>query len=309
MSDDQLSPPLAMANLISGSKLAVSLLLGWRTKAPDYNIEVIECESSVSDIFLEYAKAEVARLINKERIDYEPEWILRDSEYFELRRNEFPGSNLFGQLQTFTTRKTFKRKNLTKPQLYIVAVQVGGSVVFFGRGMAKLQVLKQTKGKFSLVWDGSTFNALSDSIATFSDDFDWILWNDYIFIINDAGFHRLFRDDPALMKAVSDHVTKICERLNIVNGDDFVKRCQSNVAMASKLRRVSEKGLQLTHSIEELKQYASDWNIAVQWQDDSLVFEESLASQWNILKLLDEDRTEGPLSHRHYESAAKREVS
>jgi hypothetical protein len=41
---------------------------------------------------------------------------------------------------------------------------------------------------------------------------------------------------------------------------------------------------------------------------DNLVFEDSIESQWNILKLLDEDRTEGPVSHRHYESAAERQI-
>jgi hypothetical protein len=57
-----------------------------------------------------------------------------------------------------------------------------------------------------------------------------------------------------------------------------------------------------------MKDYAMEFDIAVTWDGDSLVFDGSLESQWSILKLLDEYRTEGPVTHRHYESAAKREI-
>jgi hypothetical protein len=78
--------------------------------------------------------------------------------------------------------------------------------------------------------------------------------------------------------------------------------------MASKLKRVSESGLHLTTTPTDLKDYAQKYAIDVTWDDDQLVFDGSLQGQWAILKLLDEDRTEGPVSHRHYESAAKRQI-
>jgi hypothetical protein len=46
----------------------------------------------------------------------------------------------------------------------------------------------------------------------------------------------------------------------------------------------------------------------VVWEDDGLVFDGSFEGQWAILNLLDEDRTEGPVTHRKYEASAKREV-
>lgn len=284
------------------------LTLAWRTTAPDYRVELVDFEEGVGSQFLDYARQEADSLAQRTLIPYDPEWLLRDHEYFLLLQAEFPPTNLFDQIADFQNLLTFKRKNLTKPRLYIVAIQAQGEVVLFGKRMAYLQVLKQKPGLFAAVWDGSTFNALSDSIATFSQRFDWLTWRHNLYVLDGSGFHGEFRDGAALKSAVAGHVTDITDKVGIVNVDSMIARCQSSVPMASKLKRISERGLHLTSTPAELKEYANTFGINVQWQGDELVFDGSLEGQWNILKLLDEDRTQGPVSHRHYESAAKREV-
>jgi hypothetical protein len=284
------------------------LTLAWRSTAPDYRVELAEFQEGVGSQLLAYARQEAASLAQRTLIPYDPEWLLRNHEYFLLLQDEFPPTNLFDQLGDFQNLATFKRKNLTKPRLYVAAIQAQGEVALFGKRMAYLQVLKQKPGLFAAVWDGSTFNALSDSIATFSQSFDWLTWRNGLYVLDGAGFHGEFRDSAALKSAVAGHVTAITEKVGIVNADAMIARCQSSVPMASKLKRISERGLHLTSTPAELKTYAKTYGVDVQWQADELVFDGSLEGQWNILKLLDEDRTEGPVSHRHYESAAKREI-
>ncbi len=284
------------------------LILAWRTTPPDYRVELAQLEDNVGQEFLSHARRAAARLSEAAYIAYDPEWLLRDHEYFALAKDEFPSTNLFDKVSDFQQLLTFHRRNLTKPKLYVVAVQSSGEVALFGKRMAYLQVLKQKPGVFAAVWDGSTFNALGDSVATFSAQFDWILWREVLYILDAGSFHAEFRDLVALRDAVAAHVASISTRVGIVNADAMIARCQSNVQMASKLKRISERGLQLTSTPAQLMQYAKDYGIGVAWQGNQLVFDGSLEGQWNILKLLDEDRTEGPITHRHYESAAKREV-
>ena len=217
------------------------------------------------------------------------------------------GSNLFSDLIDFQNCPVFKKQRLAKPRLYVVAIQSPNGTGFFGKRMAYLKVLSQKKSLFAAVWDGSTFNALTDSVATFSTRFDWVLWNSVLYILDGNGFHAEFRDSAALKKAVGEHVDAICVKLAIKNSDKLVERCRSNVQMASKLKRIAERGLQ-DQPVAALKKYASDYKIPVTWEGDALVFDDSFAGQWAILNLLDEDRTEGPVSHRKYESAAKREI-
>jgi Domain of unknown function (DUF4868) len=307
MTDNQ--EPLAdLLALTEDATTGTFLTLAWKTAAPDYRVCLVELEDDVSKPFLNYAHTEAASLASGTRIDYDPEWILKDHEYFELALDEFPTTNLFDELSDFQNLDSFAKKNLTKPKLYVVALQGSEESAFFGKQMAYLQVLKQKAGLFAAVWDGSTFNALTDSVATFSQRFDWVVWRDTLYIQDANAFHREFRSLEVLLAAVSGHVEGICTRVSILNAESMIKRCQSSVKMASKLKRISERGLHLSSSIDELKQYAIDYDIGVTWSSDALVFDGSLESQWDILKLLDEDRTEGPLTHRHYESAAKREV-
>lgn len=284
------------------------LTLAWRLDGPGYKVELVELEETVSTTFLGYAQKVAAQLAEREELDYDPEWPLKDHEYFALVQDELPGVNLFSALADFQNLDTFRKKNLAKPRLYVVAVQTSEGPAFFGRRMAYLKVLKQTAGIFAATWDGSTFNALTDSVATFSTGFDWVFWNQTLYILDAGAFHAEFRDTAALREAVAEHMASLAERLTIRNADEMTRRCQSSVPMASKLKRVSESGLHLTSTPAQLQDYATKFQIKVTWDGDALVFDGSLEGQWAILKLLDEDRTEGPVSHRHYESAAKREV-
>ncbi len=284
------------------------LILGWRGDPARYRLELVELEQSVGTVFLNNAKRVAEQLGERDVLAYDPEWPLREHEYFELGDDELPGGHLFTDLADFHNLRTFKRKRLTKPKLYIVAVQTPDGSAFFGKRMAYLKVLSQSPSMFAAVWDGSTFNALNDSVATFSTKFDWVYWAQTLYVLDSANFHAEFRDATALKDAVAAHVQNIAEHLTIHNADAMTARCQTSVPMASKLRRVAERGLHLTSSPAQLRDYATRYKIEVQWDADDLIFDGSLEGQWAILKLLDEDRTEGPLSHRHYESATKREV-
>lgn len=293
---------------VTGEAAKAQLTLAWRRSAGDYRVELVELADGVAEQFLTQARSAAAQLLEGEQIGYDPEWPLKDHEYFKLAGSELPGGNLFTALQDFHNLDTFHRRNLTKPRLYVVAVQSDGATALLGRRMAHLQVLKQRAGLFAATWDGSTFNALQGSVATFSTAFDWILWEGELYVLDAGAFHAEFRDGAALKRAVAEHVQQLSARIEIRNADAMTKRCQASVPMASKLKRISESGLQLTATPAELKTYASTYAIDVAWEGEALVFDGSLENQWAIFKLLDEDRTEGPVSHRRYESAAKREV-
>jgi hypothetical protein len=305
---DAADPRLQLLHDVEDASARTHLTLAWRTSGPEYRVELVELENDVSKVFLGNARQVAHQLAEGSRIDYDPEWPLKEHEYFQLGHDELPNTDLFDQLSDFQNLTTFKKKRLVKPRLYVVAIQSNKRTVLFGRRMAYLQVLKQSPSVFAAVWDGSTFNALEDSVATFAKLFDWIASEDSLFVLDAGGFHAEFRDTAALKAAVADHVAAIAEKVGIVNADQMVARCQSSVPMASKLKRVAERGLHLTATPAEMKDYAVKFGITVTWDGDSLVFDGSLEGQWSILKLLDEDRTEGPVTHRHYESAAKREI-
>ena len=196
---------------------------------------------------------------------------------------------------------------MTSPRLYTLAVQTPKGTALFGKRMAYLKILNRRKGVFAAVWDGSTFSDLESSVATFSTTFDWVLWDNVLYVLDAKNFHAEFRDNDAIRQAVAGHVDTICQTIGIQGADRLVARCQSSVPMASKLKHVVETGI-WREPIATLKKYALERGIDVVWDKDELVFDGSIERQFAILKLLGEDRTHGPVSGRTYDSAAKQVV-
>ncbi|MEA2442517.1 MAG: hypothetical protein QOH76_3941 [Thermoleophilaceae bacterium] len=302
---DEQTPREELAAAVGEDAAQANLLLAWRRKT-GYNVQFVELEAEVAQIFIKYARDTATQLAeNRAETPYQPEWPLGDHQYFALDEDDWPGGDLFEKLADFLNLDSFKKDALRKPKLYVVAVQTSEGNAFFGRRMAYLQVLGNKRGVFNAIWDGSTFSELTDSVATFATSFEWVVWGGTLYVLDATAFHAEFRDAAEIQKAVAAHVATIQTKIKISGADEFIKRCQSSVQMASKLKRVADDGI-WGEPIDELKTYAEERGLDVVWtDDDELAFDGSIENQWSILKLLDEDRTEGPVSGRTYDSAAK----
>jgi hypothetical protein len=306
--DDEEAGRRALVGLVTADDATAHLTLAWRPSPGHYAVHRVEIEADLSEEFLEYAGASAGHLADERvAVPYNPEWPLKGNEYFALSGQEIPGGNLFPDLADFLSLPRFQRKALRKPRLYTVAVQAEAGTALFGKRMAYLKQLGRRKGRFSATWDGSTFNELEVTVATFSTGFDWVLWDEVLYVLDAKNFHAEFRDQEALREAVQGHVDQIRSRIEIIGADDFAERCKRSVPLASKLQSVIENGI-WEKPIPELKAYATQRGIPVEWDGDALVFDGSIDRQSAILKLLDEDRTHGPVSGRTYDSAAKQAV-
>ncbi|HET7418146.1 MAG TPA: Kiwa anti-phage protein KwaB-like domain-containing protein [Solirubrobacterales bacterium] len=304
----KVNPRKRLAKAVGEEDAVAHLTLSWRSSPGVYQVRYVETDDSVAAEFLGFAQGTAEDLAtNRGAVEYNPEWPLREHEYFALTEEEIPGGNLFDMLENFLDLERFEKAALRKPSLYTLAVQTKDGTALFGKRAAYLKQLGKKRGSFAAVWDGSTFSELEDTVVGFATDFDWILWRDVLYVLNGKSFNAEFRDQLALMAAVQEHVEAIEEKIAIVGADEFVKRCQSTLSMASKLQNIAENGI-WDKPISELKQYALEREIAVEWDGDALVFDGSLEHQFAILKLLDEDRTHGPVSGRTYDSAAKQAV-
>lgn len=298
----------ALLELVGAEEAAAHLTLAWRPEPGSYTVHRVDIDDGLSAEFLEYAQTATGDLA-RERVEiaYDPEWPLKESEYFALRGDQIPGGNLFPDLADFLSLPRFEKKALRKPRLYTVAVQAEGGTALFGKRMAYLKQLGRRKGKFSVTWDGSTFNELEVTVATFSTSFDWIFWDEVLYVLDAKNFHAEFRDQEALREAVQSHVEEITAKIEIIGAEDFAERCKRSVPLASKLQSVARNGI-WEKPVAELKAYAAERAIPVEWDGDALVFDGSIERQSAILKLLDEDRTHGPVSGRTYDTAAKQAV-
>ncbi len=75
--------------------------------------------------------------------------------------------------------------------------------------------------------------------------------------------------------------------------------------MMVKLQGIIDRADMHTRSPDVLRKYADDYSIAIDWNGDRMIFDGSVEKQWNILRLLDEARTLGPVTGKHWDTSAR----
>src|SRR4051812_25677123 len=72
-----------------------NLLLAWREAQGDYTVRRVQMEDELAARFLEIVRRVSANLLERVEIPYDPEWPLKDHEYFALPNDPPVGGNLF----------------------------------------------------------------------------------------------------------------------------------------------------------------------------------------------------------------------
>lgn len=241
---------------------------------------------------------------------YDPEWELTAGEYFYLSNSPPVGGNFFPRAGALAGMPDYKPgKRPRKPQVWLIVAQLDDhSIAFLGAKIAPSAVLDRTSKVLRLVSSGDAFDALNETIITFSTDIDWITWRDTLIVLDSKGFHAVFRDIPALIAQVDDQLRAVVQHIGIDNLDELAERIKRWPAMAVKLSRIVARADMHTRPVAVLRKYGLDYKIDVDWNDDRMVFNGSVEKQWNILRLLDEAHTLGPVTGKKWESATKTEV-
>ncbi len=241
---------------------------------------------------------------------YDPEWDLRPHEFFYLSNDPPVGGDFFTTLSGFAALPDFEeRKRIRAPSAWVVVAQLeDNTLAYFGARIIPSAMLRRNSPALRIVYRDNAFDTLDDTVVTLSPDFHWIAWQDVMIVLDKNNFHAMFRDIPALVAKVEEHMATVTQHIGIDNADDFVTRIKAYPAMMVKLQRIIDRADMHTRPPDVLRNYGQEYRIAVDWNGDRMVFDGSVEKQWNILRLLDEARTLGPVTGKHWETSSKVEV-
>ncbi len=241
---------------------------------------------------------------------YDPEWDLQEHEFFYLSNEPPAGGNFFPQLGGFAELPDFEeKKRLRAPNAWVVIAQFDdNTLAYFGARITGSAILRRNNPALRIVYRDNAFDTLDETVVTLSPGFDWVSWRNTLIVLNKKNFHALFQDVPALVAKVEEHVAAVRAHIEIGNADDFMARIKAYPAMMVKLQKIIERADMHTRPAAELRSYGEEYGIEVDWDGDHMVFDGSVEKQWNILRLLDEARTLGPVTGKHWETSSKVEV-
>lgn len=289
----------------------VQVVLAYKNSPTDWDLQRLPLYGDLQEEFRERAESAALDLWkNRTGRAYDPEWDLRSDEYFYVSNTPPIGGDFFSQLPNFATLSAFKeKKRIRHPQAWVVVAQLDDkSLAYFGARITGSAVLDRGSKALRVVFRDDAFDQLDDTVITFKAEFDWIAWKDTIIVLDANNFHAIFRDIPALVKMVDTHLATISQHVKITNIAALADRIKTTPAMAVKLSRIIERADMHTKPPQILRQYGKDYNILVDWKKDAMVFDGSVEKQWNILRLLDEARTLGPVTGKKWDTSSKTEV-
>lgn len=289
----------------------VQVVLGFKNSPTEWDFQRLPLHGGLQEDFR--ARAEAAAIDLRDHRSgraYDPERDLRDDEFFYLSNAPPVGGNFFEQLSNFADLPEFReRRRIRRPNVWVVIAQLDdGTLAYFGARITSAAVLDRASKALRIVYRADAFDSLDDTVLSLSPGFDWIAWQGVMIVLRAKNFHAIFRDIPALIAKVDEHLTAIVQHVAIDNLDGLSERIKRYPAMMVKLQRIIERGDMHTRPAAELRMYGEDYAIAVDWNGDRMVFDGSVEKQWNVLRLLDEAHTLGPVTGKHWDTSTKTEV-
>jgi len=289
----------------------VQVVFAYKNTPTDWAFQRLPLHGDLQDAFRARAEAAAVDLRdNRASRSYDPEWDLKSDEFFYLSNQPPVGGNFFTQLPDFAALPEFtERRRIRKPNAWIVIGQLDdGSIAFFGARITSSSILDRASRALRIVYREDAFDSLDQTVITFRSGFDWIVWQGVMIVLHAGNFHAMFRDVPALVAKVDEHLQAVTQHVGIDNLGDLSDRIKVYPAMMVKLQRIIERADMHTRPVEDLRRYGQEYSIDVHWNGDRMVFDGSVEKQWNILRLLDEARTLGPVTGKHWDTSSKTEV-
>jgi hypothetical protein len=289
----------------------VQVVFAHRNSANDWDLVRLPLHGDLQESFRQRAHAAAVRL-RDELVGraYDPQWDLGSEEFFFLSNEPPVGGNLFAKLPGFASLREFKeRRRIRQPNAWVVIAQLDdGTIAYFGARITAKSVLERNSKILRIVYREDAFDTLDDTVITFGEGFDWIGWQGVMIVLHAVNFHAMFRDIPALVAQVDANINAVIAHVGIENLEAFRARVKAFPGMMVKLQGIIDRADMHTRPPQVLRKYASEYSIAVDWQGENMVFDGSVEKQWNILRLLDEARTLGPVTGKHWDTSSKTQV-
>jgi Kiwa KwaB-like protein len=289
----------------------VQVVFAYRRSATQWDLARLPLHGGLQEAFRARAEAAAVEL-RDERTGraYDPQWHLDTGEFFHVSNQPPIGGDLFAKLASFATAQQFKdRRRLRQPNAWIVVAQLDdGSIAHLGARITAKAVLDRNSKILRVVYREDGFDALDDTVITFGEGFDWIAWQNVMIVLNATNFHAMFRDIPALVAQVDANIASVTQHVAIENLDELRARIKSFPGMMVKLQGIVDRADMHTRPPDVLRNYAAEYDIDIDWDGDSMIFDGSVERQWNILRLLDEARTLGPVTGKHWDTSSKTQV-
>jgi hypothetical protein len=271
-----------------------------------------EIDDKLRDAARDWLKNALRAYRVDEPLASDPDRPLRSGEWYGATPQSLGLSSLTEELRQPQNLPVLQLKDLTErdPTWYaFVARAPAGDWAAFTRRSSRFIVARR-HGRVAFFREQTVSLVSPESKALYFDErFDLVLQEKIVLVADTNSLDTLFTDRATMEALVPKHVSQlVAQGLVLSNPDEWTAACQRNLYMMKKLARISESGYVAQINPKKVMKLLKDFGVTGKViNSGKFVFDKS--DRWLLLKVLDEDFLNSPLTANRYESSAKVRVT
>ena len=191
------------------------------------------------------------------------------------------------------------------------------SITFEHADSEKLHLLTKYNSKKELtkkslvakVLMNNQFDQIKEPVFLFDGKVDCAVFGDYSIVMNRASFMSIFKYYDQISFKGSEAAKNIAVIVPMIDSEQFVEDCKGNIKALIKLTSISQRPHFNTMTINRIKQLKADgYGINLNFENVDGVEKLDYTSEhmWDVLKVMDDDYLESPLTNAKYEASIKK---
>lgn len=270
----------------------------------DYKVFRTEITTEIGKTFLEFGKRKIDSFLETEDLqykEYSPGSYLEKNHIETIPKEEVQFLEKVLQDMAIANLDLFDM-NQSK-NLWAYAIKIGNSGITLFRKYTENRILDK-KGWISLFVQEGKFNQLKESILTIDEDIDCIYYDEKIYILNIIQFERIFSFMDKFVEEINANITALEEKSIVDDTSSLWNLCKSDPRKVKKFYKVLKGDILTDLDLNKINQLNTQYSLNLNFADDGkiLVNRESI---WTILKVLDDDYLNSPVTANKYEAQSK----
>jgi hypothetical protein len=252
---------------------------------------------------------------SREPVPFNPEVIPAARNYLHLKvEGHLPFSDLLKDVLALSNMELYgseEPKFLKQLVAYAMVIDVNGEQFVLFREFKNNKVLSFGKGLTAVFTKTSgTFQKVEDSLFRFDEQVDCLYYRETLSMVNVNAFIRMFDFYAHIQEKAEQALGVIAAQLPIANFTEFAESCRKDRRMQQKLSSIITQDYFAALNVGKVQEVVERHQLdlpmkqteAGEWQ---MEFSPEPNKRWLILKVLDDDYLESPMTALQYEANSK----
>ncbi len=275
-----------------------------RREEIEYSVLRTKITADIGEALITIVKQQLSKLletVDLEYIEYNPAINLDKNHVETIKREEVHYLDEILQDMNSADLNIFDM-NQSK-NLWAYAIKIGNSGITLFRKYTEKRIL-DIKGWIPLFVQNGVFNKLTDSILTMDKYIDCIYYDGKMFILDKIQFEKIFSFMDKFILEIDANICHLEEKSLVDDITALQKLCKSDPRKIKKLNKVLKSDILNSLNTKRISEINRQYNLDLNFTEDGKIIV-SHKNIWTVLRVLDDEYLESPMTDNKYEVHSK----